>query len=285
MYKHSLAERQMELKSKNQRIGTRRRTEPSRRAIAIFPKGFCENCGKELNETYGSGRFCGQFCAHSFITKAARAEISQKIGMAQKKVWKKKTQKVQKRIDRILSNTLKLEMALKCSWGFSALCENLGIAVYYMPIVRKWVRDHRLDISHFHLRSQGFVAAAENENRLQSRRKAPDELVFVKDSLFPEAAKTRFGERTPNVCAKCGVGTVWQNEPLRLQTHHIDGDTRNCCWENFQKLCPNCHTQTENWGIIKSTEKFYSKARKYGGRNFSQDDGHGREQERDLQVQ
>lgn len=40
---------------------------------------ICENCGKEHNGSYGSGRFCSKFCARSFSTKYNRNEINKKI--------------------------------------------------------------------------------------------------------------------------------------------------------------------------------------------------------------
>ena len=32
-------------------------------------KKICENCGKEHDGFYGSGRFCSSFCARSFSAK------------------------------------------------------------------------------------------------------------------------------------------------------------------------------------------------------------------------
>lgn len=39
----------------------------------------CENCNKEHEGTYGSGRFCSKLCARSFSTKAKRNEINKKV--------------------------------------------------------------------------------------------------------------------------------------------------------------------------------------------------------------
>lgn len=39
----------------------------------------CENCEKEHNRSYGSGRFCTAFCARSFSSKENRVERNKKI--------------------------------------------------------------------------------------------------------------------------------------------------------------------------------------------------------------
>ena len=45
-------------------------------------------------------------------------------------------------------------------------------------------------------------------------------------------------------CSKCGLGTVWNNEPIVLELDHIDGDKSNNLLENLRVICPNCHSQT-----------------------------------------
>jgi len=39
----------------------------------------CENCNKEHDGTYGSGRFCSSKCARGFSTKEKRKEINKKL--------------------------------------------------------------------------------------------------------------------------------------------------------------------------------------------------------------
>ena len=48
-------------------------------------------------------------------------------------------------------------------------------------------------------------------------------------------------------CEKCGL-TEWNNQPIPLEAHHIDGDKCNNTLENLELLCPNCHTLTPNYG-------------------------------------
>jgi endogenous inhibitor of DNA gyrase (YacG/DUF329 family) len=49
-------------------------------------------------------------------------------------------------------------------------------------------------------------------------------------------------------CEECGQEGTWNNKPLVLQLDHIDGDSDNNFPSNIRLLCPNCHSQTENFG-------------------------------------
>lgn len=49
-----------------------------------------------------------------------------------------------------------------------------------------------------------------------------------------------------NKCEICGI-SEWQGKPINCQLHHIDGNHNNNKLENLQILCPNCHSQTDNY--------------------------------------
>ena len=48
-------------------------------------------------------------------------------------------------------------------------------------------------------------------------------------------------------CDCCGI-SEWNGKPITIQCHHKDGNTKNNKLENLEFLCPNCHSQTDNYG-------------------------------------
>jgi 5-methylcytosine-specific restriction endonuclease McrA len=48
-------------------------------------------------------------------------------------------------------------------------------------------------------------------------------------------------------CERCGIDQ-WCEAPISLELHHVNGDGHDNRLENLQLLCPNCHSQTDNWG-------------------------------------
>lgn len=55
----------------------------------------------------------------------------------------------------------------------------------------------------------------------------------------------KFGVKLP-ICEICGCKD-WMAKLLVMHLHHIDGNRFNNNLSNLQILCPNCHSQTENY--------------------------------------
>ena len=49
-----------------------------------------------------------------------------------------------------------------------------------------------------------------------------------------------------NRCDRCSLSS-WQDVPIPLEIHHIDGDCHNNSPDNVELLCPNCHSLTPNY--------------------------------------
>ena len=52
-----------------------------------------------------------------------------------------------------------------------------------------------------------------------------------------------------NKCEICGI-SEWLGKPIKCELHHIDGNKNNHLLENLQILCPNCHSQTDNYKAL-----------------------------------
>lgn len=59
-------------------------------------------------------------------------------------------------------------------------------------------------------------------------------------------AKRHLIKELGHKCENCLI-SLWYDEPICLELHHIDGDRTNNTFENLKLLCPNCHAMTKNW--------------------------------------
>lgn len=55
-------------------------------------------------------------------------------------------------------------------------------------------------------------------------------------------------------CECCGINE-WNGKRITLQLHHKNGNHKDNSLENLEILCPNCHTQTDNYGSKNTSEK------------------------------
>ncbi len=67
------------------------------------------------------------------------------------------------------------------------------------------------------------------------------------------------------LCAVCGI-SEWRGSPLSLALHHMNGDRLDNRVVNVELLCPNCHSQTDNFagrnGRRRPAEELAERARR-----------------------
>lgn len=106
-----------------------------------------------------------------------------------------------------------------------------------------------LDIPMDHFLGQGWSSGKTFSNR----RKCAKKILIV----LPEGscrtgriqlrrALLEIGRK--EVCEECGLGTEWNGKPITLAIDHKDGNYYNNVESNLRFICPNCHTQTKNYG-------------------------------------
>ncbi len=126
--------------------------------------------------------------------------------------------------------------------------------------LNKRIRD--LGISTMHFRRQGA--------RKRDVLELSPEQILVKGRLGDRRERAETLRRAliavgvPEVCTGigCSVGNQWNGVKLTLQVDHRDGDWLNNVRSNLRFLCPNCHSQTENWaGKGKRTSPFQAEHR------------------------
>lgn len=140
----------------------------------------------------------------------------------------------------------------KYDWNEDALREAVSNCVNYRDVLRylgvstngnnsstlkSKIEQFGIDISHFTFAPKSKGKPKPLIDYLTANSKCSRQ--SLKERLLKEGYKQ-------NVCEVCGIAE-WNGKPLTMQIHHIDGDNTNNCLDNLMMICPNCHSQTENY--------------------------------------
>ena len=124
------------------------------------------------------------------------------------------------------------------------LCESGGAQQHIKKIVAKF----EIDTSHF--LGQKTMAGNRNPNVTKVKLSADDILTYGKKATTKQIKRALKEKGVEYKCSICDI-TEWLGKPIAIQVHHIDGIKINNVITNLCYLCPNCHTQTDNWGSKK----------------------------------
>ncbi len=150
-------------------------------------------------------------------------------------------------------NKERVEQAVKESNCWFDCLMRLGVPKVggnYRTLKNK-VREYQLDVSHFSYK----YAKTHNGKHMCGRlcNRTNDQIFAEGSRIKMDNLKKVYIERILSgeaKCEKCGI-TQWQDAPIVFQIHHIDGNHQNHSIDNIILLCPNCHSQTENYSNRK----------------------------------
>ena len=131
-------------------------------------------------------------------------------------------------------------------YSMAELCRRIGLSPVgsNLKTVKKKLDEFCVDYSHFTGKNWN-----KNPNNPVYRGKYLPNLSEhsslsssnVKELLFRLGLKENKCENP-----ECGI-TEWHGKPIVCELHHINGDTTDNRIENLTILCPNCHSQTDNF--------------------------------------
>ena len=185
------------------------------------------------------------------------SKMAKRLGLSQTTViyWLKKfglkTKHTSKRSS-VVWTTSKEEFAkiVQESSSIAEILRSLGYkkhlnSALYRPVKQR-IKENGLDISHIQLGHNS------NQGRSFPKHTKESYLGRMKSGTLQKVSRDTIRRLNiiPNeTCAICHLGRMWNNIPLILQLDHIDGDPKNNDPDNLRFICPNCHTQTDNFCI------------------------------------
>lgn len=135
---------------------------------------------------------------------------------------------------------IQIKEAVSKSINFTEVLEIIGIPRQgnNTTTLKNFLDKNNIDYSHFTGRARIY-----NSKRTPIEDYLENKIKIKSGSLKNKLINAGLKE---NKCEKCGL-SEWLGKPITCQLHHIDGNSLNNSLENLIILCPNCHSQTENF--------------------------------------
>lgn len=117
--------------------------------------------------------------------------------------------------------------------------------------VRKRIASLNIDTSHFKPNGRQYEKPPHNkilDYKTILKKNSSTNRITVRDIVLRE-------KLIKYECSECGNAGLWNGKELSLQLHHKDGDIMNNEVDNLTFLCPNCHSQTDNYSYKNAKRK------------------------------
>jgi predicted RNA-binding Zn-ribbon protein involved in translation (DUF1610 family) len=146
-----------------------------------------------------------------------------------------------------------LEPVVRSSVSYMEVLRKLSISFTggNNAYIRKKIRELGIDTSHF----LGLRANSGAHHKGGSEKLGWEEVLVLNRIGRREKLSTlrrAFQESgVAEKCAECGLLQKWNGKPITLHIDHMNGNPVDNRKKNLRYLCPNCHSQTENYGKCK----------------------------------
>lgn len=143
-----------------------------------------------------------------------------------------------------------LEDCVKQSFSFSNVLVLLELkqAGGTQCHIKRMIEKFEIDYSH-------FTGKCSTKGKSLNKKRTTESILRVNSGHYREKshllhrALIDIGRECK--CGECGITNLYNGKKITLQIDHIDGDSSNNLETNLRFLCPNCHSQTLNYGSKK----------------------------------
>lgn len=143
-----------------------------------------------------------------------------------------------------------LSESVKNSKSYSEVLHRLGLSKTgaSLKLIRTKIISLKLDVNHFEIVPKKL------------KKKKTWQQILVKNTNLTYRLESKQLRRAliesgiDYKCFKCNISN-WNNTNLTLEVHHKDNNWQNNEKSNLEFLCPNCHSQTDNF-YKKKTQRF-----------------------------
>jgi Zn finger protein HypA/HybF involved in hydrogenase expression len=135
-----------------------------------------------------------------------------------------------------------LSNAVKVCYSYNQVSE------YLKPICgqRAQIRTLKMLVKRLNLNVEHF-----HKYHNSSQVEKPLEQILIEHSTYANTSRLKKkiikAGLLKNECTICKNNGMWENKTLSLQLDHINGIPDDHRIENLRILCPNCHSQTDNY--------------------------------------